>query len=472
MSELATLTICQLAPLIRARDVSPVEVVREALARIERLEPRLHAFITLWPEQALAEARAAEDQIARGEYRGPLHGVPLGVKDNIALAGWPTTNGSSLMAEHVTDFDAAVVERLRAAGAVIVGKNNMHEWAMGDSCSNGPFGTVHNPWDTTRVPGGSSGGSAAAVSAALVYGSVGTDGKGSIRTPASFCGVVGFKPTFGLVSRFGELPPTSAITDHLGPIARDVADAAVLLDALAGYDPRDPTAMPSTRKDYRRELERGVVGLRVGVPQNFFFERASQEVREVVTRAIGTLGSLGAQLREVRIPSLQHMHLVEPATWNESRIYLLPLVRRGPTAFTDQSIWERLVLAQLTSGIELMQAARLRNLIRQEFLAALAEVDVLAMPTNTSVAYPIAERGALAGGMPRSHPANATQLTFPFNVTGLPALSVPCGFTQEGLPVGLMLAGRHWEDEVVLRAAYAYEQAATGGYAVPPITEC
>src|SRR5581483_4941008 len=318
MPDLSLLPIHELAPMIESRDVSPVEVTRALFDRIDRLEPRLRSFIRLEPEQALTQALAAEVEIARGGYRGPLHGIPLGIKDNIAVAGWPTTSGSALMSEFVTDYDATVVQRLRAAGATIVGKNNMHEWAMGGSCSNGPFGTVHNPWDETRVPGGSSGGSAAAVSASLIYGSLGTDGMGSIRTPASYGGVVGFKPTYGLVSRFGQLPPTSSTSDHLGPFAKDALDAAILLQAIAGYDPNDPTSIPSPPKDYVGGIAGGIAGLRVGVPVGYFFENAAPEIGELVRAGIRALTALGAEVREVHIPWVDKIALVSGAQGNES----------------------------------------------------------------------------------------------------------------------------------------------------------
>ncbi len=468
MPDLTLLPIHELAPRIERREVSPVEVTRAVLDRIAAIEPRLSSFITVRPDEALRQAQAAEREIQAGRYRGPLHGIPLGIKDNIAVAGWPTTNGSALMRDHVTDFDATVVERLRGAGAVIVGKNNMHEWAMGGSCSNGPFGTVHNPWDETRVPGGSSGGSAAAVSASLIYGSVGTDGMGSIRTPASYCGIVGLKPTYGLVSRFGQLPPTSSTSDHLGPIAKDAQDAAILLGVLAGYDANDPTSIPSPPKDYLAGIDRGIAGLRVGVPVSYFFENAAPEIQEVVRRAVGVLSSLGAEVHEVHIPWVDKIALVSGASGTESNAFLLRYARLGPQAFADRTIWERVIVGQFIRRAEVNKAAQLRSLIRREFANALQEVDVVVAPTNPTPAFLIDVEGALPGGKPGGNLAITNALTSPFNFTGMPAVSVPCGFTAEGLPVGMTIAGRHWEDDVVLRSAHAFQQAA-GGYRVPPI---
>jgi aspartyl-tRNA(Asn)/glutamyl-tRNA(Gln) amidotransferase subunit A len=466
MSELAKLTIHELAPRLESREVSPVEVTQEMLERIQAVDDRMHTFITLDPERALAQAREAEAEIGRGEYRGPLHGVPMGIKDNIAVAGWPTTNGSALMTDNVTDYDATAVARLRQAGAVVVGKNNMHEWAMGGTSVPSAFGPVHNPWDESRVPGGSSGGSAAAVSASLIYASVGTDNKGSVRNPASFCGIVGHKPTYGRVSRFGELPASSANTDHLGPLTKDVTDAALMMNALAGYDPQDPNSVRSLEEDFTAGLADGVQGLRIGVVRNFFFEQATEEVCQAVDRAIGVLGSLGAEIREVAVPSLEHMALADPAWVNELRTYLVPFLSQGRSAFADPAIWDRVVLHELTRTADTLQALRLRSRILREFQAVFAEVDLLAMPTNMTPAFPIENSEAQRSTTLAS---TSVTLTAPYNLTGHPAISVPCGFSADGLPIALGLAGRHWEDALVLRAAYAYEQAATGGYAPAPI---
>jgi aspartyl-tRNA(Asn)/glutamyl-tRNA(Gln) amidotransferase subunit A len=466
MSEVAKQTIHELAPRLERREVSPVEVTREMLERIQAVDDRLHTFVTLDPERALDQAREAEAEIGRGEYRGPLHGVPMGIKDNIAVAGWPTTNGSALMTDLITDYDATVVAWLRQAGAVIVGKNNMHEWAMGGTSVPSAFGAVHNPWDETRVPGGSSGGSAAAVSASLIYASVGTDNKGSVRNPASFCGIVGHKPTYGLVSRFGELPASSANTDHLGPLTKDVTDTALMLNALAGYDPQDPTSIPSASTDYAADLGQGVRGLRIGVVRKFFFEQATEEVCQRVEEAIGVLGSLGAEIREVEIPSLQYMPLADPAWVNELRTYLKPFLSQGRSVFADPAIWDRVVLHELTRTADTLQALRLRSRILREFQAIFEEVDLLAMPTNMTPAFPIENSEAQRSATLAS---TSVTLTAPYNLTGHPTISVPCGLSAEGLPIALGLAGRHWEDALVLRAAYAYEQAATGGYSPAPI---
>lgn len=374
--DLPLMSIGEIARLIERRQVSPVEVVQATLERIEAVEPAVHAFNSLYPEQALDQARIAEADIAAGRYRGALHGIPLGIKDNIAAAGWPTTCGSVLMTDHVPDYDATVVGRLRGHGAIVVGKNALHEWAMGGTCSNGPFGTVHNPWDLDRVPGGSSGGSAAAVSASLAYGSVGTDGMGSIRTPSSYCGVVGFKPTYGLVSRFGQLPPTSSTSDHLGPIAKCVLDAAVLLTALAGHDPKDPTSLPSTPRRYEEGIEQGIRGLRVGVLREFFLEQATPEIQSLVEKAVEALAALGAEVRDIRVPWVDKISLVSAAQGNESNLFLLGFARQGPQGFTDRTIWERVIAGQFVGRADGLRASQVRNRICREFAAVMQEVDL------------------------------------------------------------------------------------------------
>jgi aspartyl-tRNA(Asn)/glutamyl-tRNA(Gln) amidotransferase subunit A len=467
VSELTTLTIHELAPRLERGLVSPVELTRECLERIDQLEPRLHAFVRTWPEEALAAARIAEEEIRTGRYRGPLHGIPMSIKDNIAVAGHPTTIGTALLATNVTDYDATAVARLRSAGAIILGKNNLHEWAFGVSCTGGPFGTIHNPWDEGRVPGGTSGGSAAAVSASLVFGSLGTDAKGSIRIPAAYCGVVGLKPTHGLVSRFGELPPSSMTFDSIGPIAKDVTDAAILLEVIAGHDPLDPMSLASPARDFRAGLEHGVRGLRVGVPLEYFFETAEPEITGLVHAAIDVLRDAGAETRVVRIPSMRFMHIADAGFASERIGPLQRALKLGPSAFADETIWERQMIASLTRANDVLKGIRLHNLIRREFAEVMGDVDILVMPAAPSAAFPIARPEVLPSQsvLPQSP---ATVQAMPFNIVGLPAISLPCGFTTEALPIGLMITGRHLEDDVILSAARAYERAA-GGYRLPPI---
>ena len=479
MSALASETIGGLAPLIARGEVSPVELVEASLERIEAHEPTLHAYVRVEPESAVSAARDAEREIRGGRYLGPLHGIPVAVKDNFAVAGWPTTNGSRLMADHVTDFDAAIVERLRAAGAIVLGKSNMHEWGMGGTCSGMHFGTVRNPWALDRVPGGSSGGSAAAVSAGLAYAAVGADGMGSIRTPASYCGVVGFKPTYGLISRYGSLPPTSSWYDHAGPIARDVKDAAILLSALAGPDPRDPTSLapPAGWGIDSGRLTLDVTGLRIAIPRTHFFEDATPVVREAVEAAAATFVELGANVTEIELPSLAHVGLVLLGAQTEAHSFLVPLALAHPEGFASEEVRLSILATELVPHTAVRHALQLRNLIRAQVSDAMREVDVLLTPTNSTTAFPIGAHSVEVGTQggvvdltkPRAQGRITTRLAWPFNVTGMPAISVPAAETDRGLPIGIQLAARHWDEATLIRSAYAYEQATSGGYRPPPL---
>ncbi|TME27979.1 MAG: Asp-tRNA(Asn)/Glu-tRNA(Gln) amidotransferase GatCAB subunit A, partial [Chloroflexi bacterium] len=302
--ELCDLEIAAVAPLLRDKELSPVELAEAYLARIERLDPTLNTYIRVLPEAALAAARQAEDDIRRGGWRGPLHGVPVGIKDLFDLAGVPTTMGSTVLRDNVPQLDATVVSHLKAAGAVILGKQNLHEFAFGITSENPHYGAVHNPWDLGRVPGGSSGGTAAAVAAGLCAAGLGSDTGASIRAPASFCGTVGLKPTYGRVSRAGALPLAWSL-DHAGPLARSVADCAVMLQAIAGYDQRDAASSIEPVPDFSARLASGVAGLRLGIPREYFFEIIEPDVDRVVRQAISTLEQLGARVEEVSLPHVR-----------------------------------------------------------------------------------------------------------------------------------------------------------------------
>lgn len=473
---LAVASISELAPLVAAGEVSPVELVRTALERIESFDSLLRSYITVFEEGALAEARAAEDSIAGGAYLGPLHGIPVAVKDNIAVAGFPTTNGSVFWSDRTTDFDAEVVTRLRRAGAIILGKNNMHEWGMGGTCKGMYFGTVRNPWDPSRIPGGSSGGSAAAVSAGMAWAAVGTDGWGSIRTPASYCGVVGLMPTHGLISRLGELPPTSSWHHTVGPIARTTHDAAILLDALAGSDPRDPMSISSGFDgSYRDGLEAGVRGLRVGVPTSFFFDDTVPEVKDAVREALRTFENLGATLVDVDLSAFYDTPLALAAAQHESQSVLLPYALAGQEGFATPEIRYRILAGEFVSAADHRRGMQVRNSMVVEITRVFGAVDVVVTPCNSTVAFPIdADRVRIGetdyvdleqpGGQSRL----TTRLTLPWNLVGVPAISIPSGSHVDGLPVGLQLATAPLHEPLLLRAAAAYE-AANGGYRPPPL---
>ncbi len=445
-------SISDLAPRLRRREVSPVEITQGCLARIEKSDPALNAFITVMAESALEEARGAEAEILRGEWRGPLHGVPVALKDLIDTAGVRTTAASALYKDRIPNQDAEVVRRLRQAGAVIVGKNNLHEFAYGGSSLVSYFGEVHNPWDLGRIAGGSSGGSAAAVVAGLAYAAIGTDTAGSIREPAALCGCVGLKPTYGRVSSRGVIPLSSSL-DHVGPLGATVADAAVVLQAIAGYDPADITTADVPVADYVSALREGAKALRVGAPRGYFFDDLDPEVAAAMEHALLGMASLGAEITEVQldVPTDRTLQVAE------SYAYHAEGVARGPELYQPETL-RRIQSGEKVSAAEYIQRRRELEEARRSIRAVFSDVDVLVTPTMPMPAPLIANLKAHPDAL---RPAELKLLrnTRPFNVWGLPAISIPCGFTQSGLPIGLQITGPHWREDMVLRLAHAYEQA-------------
>jgi aspartyl-tRNA(Asn)/glutamyl-tRNA(Gln) amidotransferase subunit A len=445
-------SISELAPRLRRREISPVEIIRDCLARIERMNPLLNAFITVMSKSAMEQARRAEGEIGRGEWRGTLHGVPVALKDLIATAGVRTTAASALYKDRVPGEDADVVRRLRQAGAVIIGKNNLHEFAYGGSSLVSHFGDVHNPWDVGRITGGSSGGSAAAVAARLAYAAIGTDTAGSIREPAALCGCVGIKPTYGRVSSRGVIPLSTSL-DHVGPLAGTVEDAAIVLQAIAGYDSADITSVDVPVADYVSAVREGVKGLRVGVPPGYFYDDLDAEVASAMEHALAGFRSMGAQLKDVQLDVPTDRTLQA----GESYAYHAENVARSPELYQAETV-RRIRSGEKVTTAEYMQRRREQDEARRGIRAVFAEVDVLVTPTVPMPAPAIADLKANPDAL---RPAELRLLrnTRPFNVWGLPAISVPCGFTQGGLPIGLQIAGAHWREDLVLRVAHAYEQA-------------
>jgi aspartyl-tRNA(Asn)/glutamyl-tRNA(Gln) amidotransferase subunit A len=455
--DLLALSLQALAGEIRARRVSPLEAAEACLRRIAERDPELNSFLTVTAEAALAQSRELTAELAAGRCRGPLHGVPLALKDLFLTAGVRTTAGSAILRDWVPDRDAAVVRRLRAAGAVFLGKLNMHEFAFGITSENPHYGASRNPHDPERITGGSSGGSAAAVAAGLCYGSFGTDTAGSIRCPAALCGVVGLKPTYGRVSRDGVLPLSWSM-DHVGPLARTVADAALLLETVAGPDPADPTSARRAVPLYARALEEGVKGMRLGVPREHFWHPIDPAVEARVRAAIGALEGDGALVEEVSLPCLEYAwaaySLVKDA---EAAAYHRPTLRTRAADY-GRDVRLRLLAAQFLNGADVVDGRRAQRLATREFLACLEQVDALLAPAVPITAPRIGQAEVEVAGVTGPPRPFLLRNTFPFNFTGLPAVTVPCGLAN-GLPVGLQIAGRPWEEVLVLRIARAWERA-------------
>jgi aspartyl-tRNA(Asn)/glutamyl-tRNA(Gln) amidotransferase subunit A len=478
-------SVAELARDLHAKRVSAVELARAFIARIERWNARLNAFITVDAEKSLAQARAADERLAKGEAR-PLTGIPVAHKDLFCAKGWRTTCGSKMLASFVAPYDAHVIERFAAEGAVLLGKTNMDEFAMGSSNETSHFGPVRNPWDLDAVPGGSSGGSAAAVAARLAPAATGTDTGGSIRQPASFTGVCGLRPTYGRVSRYGMVAFASSL-DQGGPLAKSAEDLALLLDAMAGFDARDSTSMERPKDDYAAALGRGVKGLTLGLPREYFTADLAPDVAGPILAAIGELKRLGAKTVEVSLPN-QHLsvpvyYVIAPAEAS-SNLARYDGVRYGHRApeYTDlgdmyaktraqgfgAEVKRRVMIGTyvLSHGYYdayYRQAQRVRRLIARDFTEAFAKCDLIVGPAAPSVAFDL--------GAKKDDPVQMyldDLYTIPINLAGLPGMSIPCGFGAKGRPVGLQVVGNYWDEARMLSAAHAFQQATDWHTRVPP----
>ena len=466
--ELASLTIAQAARLIQERQLSPVELTAFTLERIERLNPTLNAYITVTADQAMQAARQAEEEIGAGGYRGPLHGIPISLKDLYASKGVRTTAGSKILGDWVPDFDATAAARLKAAGAIVVGKAHTAEFACGATGLNHHFGPCRNPWNPEHVSGGSSSGSGASVATGMALGSMGSDTGASVRLPASLCGITGLKPSYGLVSRHG-IVPLSWSLDHAGPLTRTAEDAALMLQAIAGHDHHDPSSTRLPVPDYSRTLGDGIRGLRIGVPTGFAWEIASQEVAGPVRQALTVLEEMGATLQEVSLPLLKYVGSVGTIiAWTEGASWHEHWVRTRPQDYGPLPL-HRFRLGLLLRATHYHRAQRVRALMQREFSQALQQVDAIASPTAPIAAPRVGQESARAGDREASVYRLLVLLTRPYNLTGLPAITVPCGFTERGLPVGLQIAGRLFDDAQVLRIAHAYQQATDWHTRRPPV---
>lgn len=447
----ALLTIAELGAAFRVRRLAPVEVTQHCLARIARLDPALHAFITVTADLALDQARAAEAELARGHDRGPLHGVPIALKDLIDTAGVRTTGASALFEDRVPTEDAEVVRRLRDAGAVVLGKLNLHELAYGGSGVVGHFPATRNPRSTAHICGGSSSGSAAAVAAGLCYAALGTDTSGSIRLPASLCGIVGFMPTYGLVSLRGVIPLSSSY-DHVGPMTRTVRDAALVLQAIAGHDRLDITSVALPVPAYAAALDTERPRTRIGVARRHFFDELDGEVAAAVARALGVLASLGARLRDIALPVDDDRTVFRA----ESYAFHRPWVARSPERYQPETL-RRIRTGEAVTAADYIDKWQHLQQLRRGFGGSFADVDLIVTPTVPVPAPSFAELEAQPEAL-RSRELLLMRNTRPFDIWGTPALTVPCGTTSAGLPIGLQIAGPAGADADVLRLGAAFER--------------
>jgi aspartyl-tRNA(Asn)/glutamyl-tRNA(Gln) amidotransferase subunit A len=485
-NDIFSLSAVELAGKIKAKQVSSVEAVKVFLDRIEKLEPKIKAFVTLLGKEALESAKIIDGKLARGEKAGSLAGVPIAVKDNMMVTGAPTTCSSKILKGYIAPYDATIIEKLRSEGAVFLGKTNLDEFAMGSSTENSAFGVTRNPWDTSRIPGGSSGGSAASVSARMAPLALGSDTGGSIRQPASCCGVVGLKPTYGRVSRYGLVAFASSL-DQIGPFAGTVEDAAVLLKAIAGHDPKDSTSADIAVPDYASLIKKDIKGLKIGLPEEYFSKGLDKDVEGAVREAVKVLEKLGAVVKKISLPHTEYAvavyYIIAPceASANLARYDgvrygfraecsdLLEEYERTRGEGFGPEVKRRIMLGTyaLSAGYYdayYGKAQRVRTLVGRDFEQAFKEVDVIAAPTAPTSAFKIGEKAQDPLQMYLSD-----IYTISSNLAGIPALSVPCGFTPEKLPVGLQLMGRPFDEETVLRAGYAYEKNTVWNQAHPNV---
>jgi aspartyl-tRNA(Asn)/glutamyl-tRNA(Gln) amidotransferase subunit A len=443
--DLASLTLKQASDLIRSKAVSPVELTEACLQRIEKHNPAFNAFITVTRDQALRSAREAETEIQRGRWRGPLHGVPVALKDNMDTAGIRTTGASQVFENRIPETDAEVARRLKAAGSVLLGKLNLHEFAYGGSSNVTHFGTMRNPWAPDRVTGGSSGGSGIAVASDFCYAALGTDTAGSVRMPASHCGIVGLKPTYGLVSTRGVMTLSWSL-DHVGPMCKTVEDAAIMLNIIAGHDPLEPTSVVTAIPDYTRALKTSTSKLRLGIARRPFFTNLDPEVAKAMDAALAVLGKMTAQAIDVELPAAGNAATL----WgSEAYAYHKPYITQSPEKY-QPGTRAQLQRTATANGAEYAQARRDLDLLRIEIKQVFTKVDLLVAPTMKAPPALLSAPGAGGGGGNNN---------VAFDMYGVPSISIPCGFTASGLPIGLQISGAHFAEPMVLALAHAFEQA-------------
>jgi aspartyl-tRNA(Asn)/glutamyl-tRNA(Gln) amidotransferase subunit A len=459
--DLIMMSIKEISSMIKKKQISPVEIVEECVNRTKKLQPELNAYITFLEEEAKKKAKIAEREIMKEGPKSPLHGIPIALKDLFYTKGVLTSAGSKLLKDFKPDYDGTITDRLNKSGAILMGKTNMHEFAFGPTNEDSYYGSSKNPWDTSRITGGSSGGSAIAVATGMVYMGMGTDTGGSVRIPAAFCGVVGFKPTFGMGSLYGIIP-LSFTLDHPGPLTRSVYDAAITMDIITGYDPKDPSI--GKYKGGNTNLTEGlrdmdnVKGMTIGIPSNFYFDKVDYEVEKLVKNAISNLKQLGAEIKTIEIPYLDIVPDIstiimfsEAAYNHKDRLAVYPDEYKS-------DVKARLDQGMKYSAIEYISALQQREKILNAWNKVISEVDVVVTPTLPIPAFKIGSKTVVSRGKEEPAREMCVRHTRFANTTGCPALSVPCGLTPEGLPAGLMIMGRNYDDFTVLKIGYAYEK--------------
>tara|TARA_B110000263_G_scaffold183172_1_gene160788 strand:- start:649 stop:2061 length:1413 start_codon:yes stop_codon:yes gene_type:complete len=468
-----TLEICymgagDLSKLVQSKEISPVEIIEAHLTRIDATEPVLNSFITLLADQARKSARQAEKDIQAGRYKGPLHGIPVALKDLYNTGGVRTTSGSRIFDTFIPTEDCTVAAKFHQAGAILLGKLNMHQFAYGPTGENPDYGHMHNPWNPDMVTGGSSGGSGSAAAAGQCTITTGSDTGGSIRIPAALCGIVGLKPTYGLVSRYG-LSSLSWSLDHPGPMTRTVEDTAITMNVIAGHDPKDVASAKVDIPDYTSALTGDVKGLRIGIVKEYFEAPLDPQVRKAVMDAISLLESMGAEIKEVSYPMFNQSQAISSTVlMAEATAYHRDLLEKDGHQLYEP-VRQRLEAGLFISAAEYLRAQQARSIFDQQGRRLLDEVDLLAGPTEPVTAPEILASKVMAGEQEVGVVGALTQYTRPYNINGFPAISVPCGFSDDGMPIGLQLAGRPFDEMTVLRAAHAYEQANDWHTRRPPI---
>ena len=466
MTDLWDLSIGTAATMIRAKEITPIELVESHLKRIEETEDQLNSFITIMADEAIDSAKKATDIIFKRKEIGHLHGIPIGLKDLYDTAGIKTTAGSMIYRDRIPNEDASVVTKLKGEGAIIIGKLQMHEFALGSTSINPHDGPARNPWDRSRITGGSSGGSASSVASGQCKGALGTDTGGSIRIPSGLCGIVGLKPTFGRVSRSGVFP-LSWTMDTVGPMTRTVEDSALILNVLAGFDPQDPGSANVPSENFASDLGGGIEGVKIAVPQEYFYDIIDDEVSKAVQATQEVFIGLGATVEPIKIPALEHslaisgtIMLAEAASVHDFNL------REKPSEIGDD-VRLRLTQGALTSASDYIKAQRARTEFNQQIKEALNKFDVLLSPTVPVGAPKINEQTITVGNLHQPTLSLMPRLTRPHNICGIPTISIPCGFTQQKTPIGIQIGGRAFDEKLVLRVAHAYESATDWGQSKP-----